>query len=143
VQTGKQPAIFEGEYKGMVNVVGVLEVIQSDFARLESETSAAESTEQKTYDELITDSKADKAAKSKEGEHKQAKRQNQEQALTQKKEDLDGSQKELTAALAYFDKLKPSCVDSGTSYEERVARRKEEIQSLQEAAKILNGEDIA
>ena len=46
-------------------------------------------------------------------------------------------------ALAYYEKLKPSCVDSGVSYEDRVARRKEEIQSLQEALKILNGDDIA
>ena len=58
-------------------------------------------------------------------------------------EDLEGTQKELDAALAYFDKLKPSCVDSGVSYEDRVARRKEEIESLQEALKILNGEDMA
>ena len=58
------------------------------------------------------------------------------------KRDLEGIQKELHAALAYFDKLKPSCVDSGVSYEDRVARRKEEIESLQEALKILNGEDI-
>ena len=50
---------------------------------------------------------------------------------------------ELDAALAYFDKLKPSCVDSGVSYEDRVGRRKEEIESLQEALRILNGEDIA
>jgi len=41
------------------------------------------------------------------------------------------------------DKLKPSCVDSGVSYEYRVARRKQEIQSFQEALQILNGEDIA
>ena len=34
------------------------------------------------------------------------------QALTVKKEDLEGTQKELDAALAYFDKLKPSCVDA-------------------------------
>ena len=40
------------------------------------------------------------------------------QALTVKREDLEGTQKELDAALAYFDKLKPSCVDSGVSYED-------------------------
>ena len=43
----------------------------------------------------------------------------------------------------YFEKLKPDCVNANVSYEDRVARRKEEIASLQEALKILNGEDIA
>ena len=42
-------------------------------------------------------------------------------------------------SLAYYDKLKPSCVDAGVSYDDRVARRKEEIESLQEALRTLNG----
>jgi len=142
----KQPDIFDAPYKGMGaesgGVVGMLEVIESDFARLEAETSSAEATAQKTYDEFMTDSKVDKAQKTTDSEHKTAKKQDQEQALTVKKGDLEGTQKELDAALAYFDKLKPSCVDSGVSYDDRVGRRKEEIESLQEALKILNGEDI-
>ena len=40
------------------------------------------------------------------------------------------------------EKLKPDCVDAGVSYEDRVERRKEEIASLQEALKILSGDDI-
>jgi len=143
----QQPEIFDSPYKGMQSenggVVGMLEVIESDFARLESDTKAAEATAQKQYDEFMTDSKVDKSEKSTDIEHKTAKKQDESQALTVKKEDLEGTQKELDAALAYFDKLKPSCVDAGVSYEDRVARRKEEIESLQEALKILNGEDIA
>jgi len=146
VQKQNQPDIFDSPYKGMGGeaggVVGMLEVIESDFARLEAETSSAEATAQKQYDEFMTDSKVDKAAKSTDSEHKAAKKQDQEQALTVKRGDLEGTQKELDAALAYYDKLKPSCVDSGVSYEDRVSRRKEEIESLQEALKILNGEDI-
>jgi len=142
-----EPEIFDSPYKGMQSenggVVGMLEVIESDFARLESDTKAAEATAQKEYDEFMTDSKVDKSEKSTDIEHKTAKKQDESQALTTKKADLEGTQKELDAALAYFDKLKPSCVDSGVSYEDRVARRKEEIESLQEALKILNGEDIA
>jgi len=146
VQQKEEPEIFDKPYKGMGGesggVVGMLEVIESDFARLESDTKAAEAAAQKEYDTFMTDSKVDKASKSSDIEHKTAKKQDQEQALTQKKSDLEGTQKELDAALAYFDKLKPSCVDSGVSYEDRVERRKEEIESLQEALKILNGEDI-
>ena len=75
-------------------------------------------------------------------EHKSAKKQNAEQALVEKKEDLDATQKELDAALTYYEKLKPSCVDAGVSYEDRVARRKEEIISLQDALKILNDSPV-
>jgi len=143
----QQPEIFDSPYKGMQSenggVVGMLEVIESDFARLEADTKAAEASAQKEYDTFMTDSKVDKAQKSTDIEHKTAKKQDESQALTTKTEDLEGTQKELDAALAYFDKLKPSCVDAGVSYEDRVARREEEIKSLQEALRILNGEDLA
>merc|ERR1712038_82729 len=141
------PEIFDAPYKGMQSenggVVGMLEVIESDFARLEADTKAAEATAQKNYDTFMTDSKVDKAAKAEDIEHKTTKKQDETQALTTKSEDLEGTQKELDAALAYFDKLKPSCVDAGVSYDDRVARRKEEIESLQEALRILNGEELA
>jgi cell division septum initiation protein DivIVA len=143
-QKQEPPAIFDSPYKGMQaengGVVGMLEVIESDFARLESETKAAEATAQKEYDEFMTDSEVDKAAKEKDIEHKTGKKQDQEQALVTKKADVEGTQKELNAALDYFEKLKPSCVSAGVTFEDRVARRKEEIESLQEALKILNGE---
>jgi len=143
----QQPEIFDSPYQGLgdsnTGVVGMLEVIQSDFARLEAETSASEAQAQKEFDQFSDDSAIDKAQKSKDIEHKTLKKQNQGQSLQEKKGDLEGTQKELDAALAYYDKLKPSCIDSGVSYEDRVARRQEEIESLQEALRILNGEDIA
>jgi len=144
---GKQPEVFEGAYKGMGTesggIIAMLEVIQSDFARLESETDSAESSAQKEFENFMTDSSVDNAAKNKDIEHKQMEKQNKEQTLTEKTADLETTQAELTAALEYYDKLKPSCIDQGVSYEDRVARRKEEIEALQEALKILNGQDIA
>merc|ERR1719310_957118 len=48
------PAIFDSPYKGLQaengGVIGMLEVIQSDFARLEADTKASEATAQKEYD---------------------------------------------------------------------------------------------
>merc|ERR1719169_408581 len=53
-QKKQEPEIFDAPYKGMQGasggVVGMLEVIESDFARLESETTAAEAQAQKEYD---------------------------------------------------------------------------------------------
>lgn len=147
MQNPEAPEVFDEPYKGMQSenggVVGMIEVIQSDFARLEAETTAGESQSQKEYDEFMDDSAVDKTAKNKDIEHKTAKKQDQQQALQEKRGDLEGTQKELDAALAYFDKLKPSCIDSGVSYEDRVQRRQDEIESLQEALRILNGEDMA
>merc|ERR1719395_420649 len=70
-----EPEIFGDEpYKGMGGesggVVGMIEVIRSDFARLESETSASEAEAAKQYSEFMDDSAVDKAQKSKDLEHK-------------------------------------------------------------------------
>merc|ERR1719261_1806580 len=111
----------------------MIEVIQSDFARLETDTTAAEEQAQTEYDNFMGDSATDKAQKSTDIEHKTSKKQNQE-----KNTDLDTTQTELNAAMEYYEKLKPSCIDAGVSYEDRVARRKEEIESLQDALKILS-----
>jgi len=133
-------------YKGMQSssggVIGMLEVIESDFARLEAETSTSESESQAEFERFSDDSAQDKAVKNMDLENKGKDKATAESDLIATKKDLEATQTELDAALAYYDKLKPSCVDAGLSYEERVRQREEEIQSLQEALKILSGEDI-
>jgi len=140
------PGTFDSSYKGMGaeggGVVGMLEVIASDFARLESETSAEEDSAASEYKTFMNDSGVDKATMAAEADNKEKLKTRKDAELEMTKKDLKGAQGELDAALAYYDKLKPSCVDAGVSYEERVARREAEIQSLQEALKILSGEDI-
>jgi len=140
------PEIFDDSYKGMGDenegVLGMLEVILTDFARLESATKSAEVTGQREYDQFMTDSQADKATKTGDLEHHDEQKQRQEGALTRKNTDLDATQKQLDGALVYFDKLKPSCVDAGVDFEDRVLQRKEEMRALKRALDILNGEDI-
>ena len=140
------PETFNTAYKGNQGaaggVVGMLEVIQSDFARLETDTKAAEAEAQRQYDEFSSESAVNRAQNVKDVEHKTTKKTNEESALNTKRADLEGTQKELDAALAYYEKLKPSCVDQGVSYEDRVAKREAEIESLREALKILSSENI-
>jgi chromosome segregation ATPase len=140
------PETFDSSFKGQQaeggGVVGMLEVIASDFARLESDTTAAEESASQEYKTFSSDSAVDRATKAAETDNKEKLKTRKDGELTTTKKDLKGAQGELDAALAYYDKLKPSCVDSGVSYEERVQRREAEIQSLQEALKILSGEEI-
>mmetsp|Transcript_59817 Transcript_59817/g.129594 ORF Transcript_59817/g.129594 Transcript_59817/m.129594 type:complete len:678 (-) Transcript_59817:45-2078(-) len=141
------PFVFDGPYKGMQSehggIVGMLEVIQSDFARLEAETSSSEDEAQREFETLIADSEKDTELKETEARHKGFAKDRAVRALNQAKKDLAATQAELDAAMAYYDKLKPSCLDSGADYEARVGRREEEIASLKEALVILTGEDLS
>jgi len=129
-------------YKGMQSekggVVGMLEVIESDFLRLESETRAAEGEAAKAYASFMTDSKASKEEKHKLEFKLSLDKDQAEFEQSRVKKDLVATEAELDAANAYYEHLKPSCVQIHVSYEERVARRKEEIEALQEAYKILD-----
>jgi len=141
------PATWDSPYTGMQGsnkgVIGMLEVIQSDFARLEASTSTEEDQAQREYDSFMEESAVNKAVKKKEARHKGFDLTRTVRSLGETKKELETTQEELTAALEYYDKLKPSCIDAGVSYEERVQKRQEEIQSLKEALKILEGEDLS
>jgi len=118
-------------------VLGMLEVIQSDFVRLETETTSAEDKASSEYTAFMRDSSKSKAVKSTDMKHKLNSKTEKTGDLEEAKKDLAGTQEELDAALAYYEKLKPSCVEAGESYEERKARREEEIESLKDALQIL------
>lgn len=132
-----------GQQTGGGSVIDFLEVILSDFARLEAETSTNENAEQDEFEKFEFESRKDLALKENEVDHKQTKRTDKESALHSTQGELRASQEQLNKAVAYYEKLKPTCVDSGITYEERVKRREAEMQSLQEALNILTGSELA
>jgi hypothetical protein len=138
------PGSWESPYTGMggssKGVLGMLEVILSDFVRLEQETSSSEAEAQSAFDKFSSDSQADIDSKTATSKEKEALKLSKTRDLVDTGKDLKSTQKELDAALAYHDELKPSCVDAGVSFTERAQRRQEEIESLQEALKILGDE---
>ncbi|CAL1158658.1 unnamed protein product, partial [Cladocopium goreaui] len=66
------PEIFEDSYTGMDSgaVTALLEVLQADFVRMESETETAEAQSLGEYTKFMSDSAVDKASKEKEVELK-------------------------------------------------------------------------
>jgi len=133
------PETFEKPYTGMAGggVMGMLEVCLSDFQRLEADTTQAEQSADDEFTRFNNDSQIDKAEKSTSIKMKEELKTKTESNRQTGKGDLQSTQAQLDAALEYFEKLKPSCVNTEISYEDRVAARKEEIQSLKEALQIL------
>jgi len=140
------PETFTKPYKGLLTehggIVDFMEVILSDFVRLESETATSEQAEADEHKRFMFETEKDIAVKNNSIGHKTEKRKDTQTALAATEEELQLTQNQLDKAIAYYEKLKPTCVDSGITYEERVKRREEEIQSLQEALKILTGTDV-
>merc|ERR1719269_384053 len=138
---GDAPGSWDTTYTGMggssKGVLGMIEVILADFVRLEQETSSSEAEAQSAFDKFSSDSQSDIDAKTATSKEKEALKLSKTRDLEDTGKDLKSTQKELDAALAYHDELKPSCVDAGVSFSERAQRRQEEIESLQEALKIL------
>jgi len=129
-------------YKGMQSVkggvVGMLEVISSDFARLFAETKASEESAATEYASFMKEATASKKAKH-DLEFKTSLEKDQaEFEKSQTTKDLEATQEELDRALDYQQYLKPVCLEVHVSYEERVARRKEEIEALKQAYEILD-----
>jgi len=145
LQEGQVPEMkeYKGQGGAANGVVGMLEVILSDFARLQAETTADEKQAANEYDEFMADSKADGEAKHKEEFDKSLLKDQKEHELKGTKKDLAATQEELDAALKYYGELKPQCLEVHVSYEERAAKRKEEIESLTQAYKALSGEAVA
>lgn len=141
---GDQPEQKRTGYTGQDNggVLGLLEVIESDFSKLAAETQGSEQEAVREYERFMADSEQSKAVKTQDLKHRTNDRTSKEVAHGELKKNLRFIHEELDAALKYYDKLKPDCEQSGPSYEERVEQRKKEIESLQEALQILAGDAI-
>merc|ERR1740117_796833 len=131
-----------GQQDAAGGVMALLEVILSDFANLEADTSAAEDQAQRAFEDFNTVSNKDKAVAEKQIEMDSADKTSAEARLQEDTADWKATQDELLAAERYYDKLVPQCFDPGQSFEERTAAREAEIESLKEALTILGSEDI-
>jgi len=124
-------------------VIGLLEVIASDFANLEADTNSAEAAAAEAYERFMVESKKSKATKEQKIELNNADQAAAEAKLHEDTADLKATQDELLAADRVYEKLVPQCMDQGMTWEERVAARQAEIDSLKEALKLLSMSDIA
>ena len=136
----QQPTGHSKATGASTGIIGMLEVIESDFSKMLAEGQATEDQAQKEYDTLSKDNEVATATKTTEAEYKTKDSKETAARLAGLQDDKGVAAKEYSAIMEYWEKLQPMCVAKPEPYAERKKRREAEIAGLKEALQILENE---
>jgi hypothetical protein len=120
-------------------IVGLLEVVESDFSKALAEMNAVEDNAQITYKAASRENEIATTMKTKDVEYKVKEYTGLDKAVSEASSDRASVQAELDALNEYLDKLKEMCIAKAEPYEEKARRREAEISGLKEALQVLDG----
>merc|ERR1719449_70269 len=123
-------------------IIGLIEVIESDFEKLLSEMTADEESSAAAYEKLSKENEVTLATKEQDVKYKTKEFTGLDKTITELSSDLAGVEEELSAVLEYLEKIKEACIAKPETYEERKKRREQEIAGLKAALEILEGEAV-
>merc|ERR1719265_90817 len=136
------PDSFSGDFSGnrdaAVGIIGQLDVIKSDFEGTISATNTAEDDAEAEFNTYKGESESDISSKEGDIDTKEGEVQSTTGDLADYKDDLHTHTVLKADALKELAKLQPACVDTGSDYAEKVARREQEIESLKNAYVIFD-----
>jgi len=141
-----QGAGFAGSYKGkqggMKAVFALLETIQSDFDRTIRTTEEEEAKAHRAFVEFSQTSLSTISGKETKLELDTQDLKSTETSLKENMNQLQATMDLLDKALQELEELKPTCIDTGMSYKDRVQKRKDEMAALKKALCILDTEKV-
>lgn len=120
-------------------IIGMLEVVEADFAKSLSSLDEEEQSAQSRYDKQTAENEKAKAIKQTDITFKTKQGKSLGKSVSELSADLDGVQNELDAVNEYFRQLQEECVAKAEPYEERRKRQEKLLQGLQDALQILQG----
>jgi len=125
---------------GGAGIIGLLEVVESDFSKGLIEMTSTEETAQAAYDQETKDNEIEKTTKEQDIKYKTEEATGLDKATAEATSDKSGVQEELDAVLEYLKGIEDRCIAKPETYEERVRRRDAELAGLREALSILENE---
>lgn len=135
------PEVFGSEYKGeqgaSKGIVGILEVILSDFERTKKQTADDEEESKTAYETLEKETNEDVGKKEKSIETKEGELTEAKSNIIDRQTDLSEAKDLLESSTGALDGLKAMCVAGEETWEERKQKREEEIEALKNAMEIL------
>jgi len=137
---------IDGNYKGSQDkskaVFALLETIASDFDRTLRTTEKAEHTAQREFVEFDQVSKSSIAAKTSKKELDKQDLKTTRVSIKTTTDDFQTAVDLMDKALQELEELKPTCIDTGMSYKDRVAARKDEMKALEKALCMLDEDKV-
>merc|ERR1719261_1794689 len=121
-------------------IIGMLEVIESDFTKSITEMVAAEQTAASTYETETNENAIEKTTKDQDVKYKNKEAAGLDKKAAELSTDIEGVKSELDAVNEYLASLDKKCTYKVESYAERKARREAEIDGLKNALDILENE---
>jgi hypothetical protein len=121
-------------------IIGMLEVIESDFTKGLTEMEAVEQQAAAAYEMQTKENAVAKTTKDQDVKYKTKEAAGLDKAASDLNTDREGVQSELDATLEYLAGLNKKCTYKVESYAERKARRESEIAGLKEALEVLESE---
>lgn len=121
-------------------VVAMLEVVQSDFAKAEADTRAAEQNAKMMFKEMEAQHKEDKMVKEKQIQFNVKEKGDKKVDVKEKADELHNMDLQLDSAKRFLEKLQEKCGVTTGSHAERAAKLQEEIQTLKNALEMFNME---
>jgi hypothetical protein len=128
---------YKGKQAEATGVIGMLEVIESDFVRTVKSAEAAEAQSHKDHLKFSTRTQSSLAAKTQATVEKKAQKDDIAQKLADAKDTKKAQTALLVGHLKELRKLQPVCAPSSGSIKDRNSKRKEEVAALQKALCIF------
>merc|ERR1719232_2235712 len=125
---------------GGAGIIGLLEVVESDFSKGLIEMTSTEENAQATYDQETKDNEIEKTTKEQDIKYKTEEAAGLKKAIAEATSDKSGVQEELDAVNEYLKTIEDRCIAKAEPYEERVRRREAELKGLRDALTILEEE---
>jgi len=121
-------------------VIGMLEVVESDFSKSLAQNTAVEDAAAAEYYMQTKQNEVTKKMKDQDVKYKTKEFTGLDKSVNEHKTDREGSQEELDATLEALKRLEDMCIAKPESYADRASRRESEIGGLKEALSILESE---
>ena len=128
---------YTGSQSEAGGIMGMLDVMKSDFERTISMTRESEEKSEKDHLEFSTETGMTLAEKTEAESSKSDQRSDAVSKHGEAADRLDQEMSTLVTSIDELKELKEACIDTGMSYDERVARREQEIESLNKAMCIF------